>query len=179
MKRKLQKRKQVLSIALAAALTAGAVPMAAFQSIAAPGGTGREAGGNDLRLWYTEPSSKGGKTGEDDVWQEYTLPIGNGDMGANVYGEIGKERLTFNEKTLWTGGPSDSRPDYNGGNLESQGKHGETMKQIQQLFAEGKDSEASSLCDQLTGAQDGYGAYQSWGNISLESTDRDESEVTG
>lgn len=37
MKRKLQKRKQVLSIALAAALTAGAVPMAAFQSNAASG----------------------------------------------------------------------------------------------------------------------------------------------
>ena len=127
MKRKLQKRKQVLSIALAAALTAGAVPMAAFQSNAASGEGSQGAGGNALRLWYTEPSSQGGKTGEDDIWQEYTLPIGNGDIGANVYGEIEKERLTFNEKTLWTGGPSESRPDYNGGNLESQGKHGETL----------------------------------------------------
>ena len=179
MKRKLKKGRRALSIALAAALTAGAVPAAGFQSIAAPGGNSRENGENDLRLWYTEPSSKGGKTGEDDVWQEYTLPIGNGDMGANVYGEIGKERLTFNEKTLWTGGPSESRPDYNGGNLEAQGKHGETMKQIQQLFAEGKDSEASSLCNQLTGTQDGYGAYQSWGNIYFESTDLDESEAAG
>src|SRR5699024_7816374 len=79
--------------------------------------------------------------------------------------EIVNERLTFNEKTLWTGGPSDSRPDYNGGNLEDQGKYGETLKEIQQLFAEGKDSEASSLCNQLVGTSDGYGAYQSWGNI--------------
>lgn len=178
MKRKLQKRKQVLSIALAAALTAGAVPMAAFQSNAASGEGSQGAGGNALRLWYTEPSSQGGKTGEDDIWQEYTLPIGNGDIGANVYGEIEKERLTFNEKTLWTGGPSESRPDYNGGNLESQGKHGETMKQIQQLFAEGRDTEASNLCNQLTGTQDGYGAYQSWGNLYFESPDLDESEVT-
>ena len=177
MKRKLQKRKQVLSIALAAALTAGAVPMAAFQSNAASGEGSQGAGGNALRLWYTEPSSQGGKTGEDDIWQEYTLPIGNGDIGANVYGEIEKERLTFNEKTLWTGGPSESRPDYNGGNLESQGKHGETMKQIQQLFAEGRDTEASNLCNQLTGTQDGYGAYQSWGNLYFESPDLDESEV--
>ena len=88
-------------------------------------------------------------------------------MGANVYGEISNDRLTFNEKTLWTGGPSESRPDYNGGNLEAQGKNGETMKQIQQLFAEGKDSEASSMCNQLVGTSEGYGAYQSWGNIYL------------
>ena len=39
------------------------------------------------------------------------------------------------------------------------------MKQIQQLFAEGKDSEASSLCNQLVGTSNGYGSYQSWGNI--------------
>ena len=182
MKCRTRKRKRrVLSMALAAALVAGTVPVTAFESHAAPdeGQEIKDSGKNALRLWYTEPSSQGGKTGEDDVWQEYTLPIGNGDMGANVYGEVGKERMTFNEKTLWTGGPSESRPDYNGGNLESQGQHGETMKQIQQLFAEGKDSEASSLCNQLTGTSDGYGAYQSWGNIYFESKNLDESDVTG
>lgn len=94
-------------MALAAALVAGTVPVTAFESHAAPdeGQEIKDSGKNVLRLWYTEPSSQGGKTGEDDVWQEYTLPIGNGDMGANVYGEVGKERMTFNEKTLWTGGP--------------------------------------------------------------------------
>ena len=127
--------------------------------------TGADTGKNDLRLWYTKPASQGGASSENDIWQQYTLPIGDGDMGANVYGEISTERLTFNEKTLWTGGPSESRPDYNGGNLESQGNYGETMKQIQQLFAEGRDSEASSLCNQLVGTSDGYGSYQSWGNI--------------
>lgn len=127
--------------------------------------TGADTGQNDLRLWYTKPASQGGASSENDIWQQYTLPIGDGDMGANVYGEISTERLTFNEKTLWTGGPSESRPDYNGGNLESQGNYGETMKQIQQLFAEGRDSEASSLCNQLVGTSDGYGSYQSWGNI--------------
>ena len=120
---------------------------------------------NDLRLWYTKPASQGGAGNENDTWQKYTLPIGDGDMGANVYGEIATERLTFNEKTLWTGGPSSSRPDYNGGNLSDQGKNGQTLKEIQQLFAQGKDAEASELCNQLVGTTDGYGAYQSWGNI--------------
>ena len=132
-----------------------------------------------LRLWYTAPSSKCGASGEKDIWQQCTLPIGNGDIGANVYGEIVNERLTFNEKTLWTGGPSESRPDYNGGNLTQNGQNGETMKQIQQLFAEGKDAEASSLCNKLVGTSDGYGSYQSWGNIYFNHTGLNENNITG
>ena len=161
--------RRMASVVLSAALAATMLPVAGVTAGAQEQtGTGQEsAEQNDLRLWYTKPSSQGGVSGEDNVWQQYTLPIGNGDMGANVYGEISNERLTFNEKTLWTGGPSESRPDYNGGNLEAQGKNGETMKQIQQLFAEGKDSEASAMCNQLVGTSDGYGAYQSWGNIYL------------
>ena len=161
--------RRMASVALSAAVAATMLPVTGVTAGAQEQtGTGQEnAEQNDLRLWYTKPSSQGGVSGEDNVWQQYTLPIGNGDMGANVYGEISNERLTFNEKTLWTGGPSESRPDYNGGNLEAQGKNGETMKQIQQLFAEGKDSEASAMCNQLVGTSDGYGAYQSWGNIYL------------
>ena len=158
--------RKAASLLLSAALAVTMVPYTGISAYAADGEeTAAQEGQNDLRMWYTKPASQGGPTGENDVWQQYTLPIGNGDMGANVYGEIVNERLTFNEKTLWTGGPSDSRPDYNGGNLEDQGKYGETLKEIQQLFAEGKDSEASSLCNQLVGTSDGYGAYQSWGNI--------------
>ena len=33
-----------------------------------------------LRLWYTAPSSKCGARGEKDIWQQCTLPIGNGDI---------------------------------------------------------------------------------------------------
>ena len=89
-------------------------------------------------------------------------------MGANVYGEVATEHLTFNEKTLWTGGPSSSRPNYQGGNLENKGNNGQTLKNIQKLFAEGKNSEAANLCNQLTGATDGYGSYQPWGDIYLK-----------
>ena len=62
---------------------------------------------NALTLWYDEPASKGtnilsagsGYDATSNTWQQQTLPIGNGDMGANVYGEIVSEHLTFNEKT--------------------------------------------------------------------------------
>lgn len=152
-----------------------------FETYAAPhGNTERGSTAADsLRLWYTKPPSESGISEENDIWQRYTLPIGNGDIGANVYGEIVKERLTFNEKTLWTGGPGEGRPNYNGGNLENSGNHGETMKEIQRLFAEGNSSEASTLCNQLVGTWDGYGSYQSWGNIYFDHTDLDGKNVTG
>ena len=45
----------------------------------------------------------------DKHWEHTTLPIGNGSIGANVYGSIGTERITFNEKSLWRGGPNTSK----------------------------------------------------------------------
>lgn len=46
-----------------------------------------------LRLWYDKPSVK---------WIE-ALPVGNGRIGAMVFGGVGKERIQFNENSLWTG----------------------------------------------------------------------------
>lgn len=61
-------------------------------------------GGNvsaaDLKLWYNEPAN---------IWQE-ALPIGNGRMGAMIYGGVGHERIQLNENTVWGGAPySNSR----------------------------------------------------------------------
>ena len=162
--------RRALTRALAAAVAFALVLPGAPQVAWAAGGNGNPAQDGEssisspLKLWYQESASaKGGNA--DDIWQKRTLPIGNGDMGANVYGEVATEHLTFNEKTLWTGGPSASRPNYQGGNLDNKGNNGETLKSIQKLFAEGKSSQASTLCNQLVGTQDGYGAYQAWGDI--------------
>ena len=140
-----------------------------------------EEKGNELRLWYDEPTSQGTNilgagsgydTDEKNRWQQHTLPIGNGDMGANVYGEIASEHLTFNEKTLWTGGPSESRKDYMGGNSTEKGQDGASLKNIQKLFAEGKTSEATAACNNLlVGISNGYGAYQPWGDIYFDYKD--------
>lgn len=121
-----------------------------------------------LKLWYKNSSIRKGLQ-ENDIWERYTLPIGNGDMGANIYGEPEKEIITFNEKTLWTGGPSKKREYYNGGNLLEKGKNGETLKKIQKYFLDGRDDEASKLCDELVGADEsaGYGSYQAFGTIYI------------
>jgi alpha-L-fucosidase 2 len=50
-----------------------------------------------LRLWYTRPAKK---------WTE-ALPIGNGRLGAMIYGNPKQEILQLNEDTLWSGGPED------------------------------------------------------------------------
>src|SRR2546421_337914 len=53
------------------------------------------AGEQELKLWYTKPASH---------WVE-ALPIGNGRLGAMIYGGISNEDIQFNEDTLWTGQP--------------------------------------------------------------------------
>lgn len=57
-----------------------------------------------MTLWYTKPATL---TGVSNIWMEYSLPIGNGYLGASLYGGIKKDEIQFNEKTLWSGGPSD------------------------------------------------------------------------
>ncbi|MDZ4709479.1 MAG: glycoside hydrolase family 95 protein [Saprospiraceae bacterium] len=46
-------------------------------------------------LWYSSPAKK---------WDE-ALPVGNGRLGAMVFGKYGEERIQLNEETYWTGGP--------------------------------------------------------------------------
>ncbi|MBN1249952.1 MAG: glycoside hydrolase family 95 protein [Anaerolineae bacterium] len=52
---------------------------------------------NLWRLWYEQPA---------EVWVE-ALPLGNGRLGAMVFGGVASERLQLNEDTLWAGGPKD------------------------------------------------------------------------
>lgn len=51
-------------------------------------------------LWYIQPAKN---------WNE-ALPIGNGRLGAMVFGRIEDELIQLNEETLWTGGPADTNP---------------------------------------------------------------------
>lgn len=59
---------------------------------------------NALTLWYDQPATT---TGVDNIWMEYSLPIGNGQLGACLFGGIYRDEIQFNEKTLWTGSPND------------------------------------------------------------------------
>ncbi len=53
--------------------------------------------GGDLLLWYRQPAAR---------WDE-ALPIGNGRLGAMVFGGVPDERIQLNEDTFWSGGPRD------------------------------------------------------------------------
>lgn len=57
-----------------------------------------------MTLWYDQPAAA---TGVTNTWMEYSLPIGNGYLGASIFGGIKKDEIQFNEKTLWSGTPSD------------------------------------------------------------------------
>lgn len=64
---------------------------------------------DDLRLWYDEPATA---HDVENVWMEYSLPIGNGQFGASLFGGVQRDEIQFNEKTLWTGGPDDMGGNY-------------------------------------------------------------------
>ena len=55
---------------------------------------------NLFTLWYKIPVTKQTVA---NPWMEYALPIGNGQLGAMIYGGIRQDIVQFNEKTLWTG----------------------------------------------------------------------------
>ena len=81
-----------------------------------------------LSLWYRQPATK---------WTE-ALPIGNGRVGAMVFGGINRERLQLNEDTLWAGGP------YDPVNPEAKA----ALPEVRQLIFEGKYREAARLISQ-------------------------------
>lgn len=78
-----------------------------------------------LTLWYRQPAK---------LWTE-ALPIGNGRLGAMVFGGIAKEQLQLNEDTLWSGGP------YNPINPDAKA----ALPQVRELIAKGRYAEAEAL----------------------------------
>ena len=68
------------------------LPLVALLLLGPPARTGP-----DLRLWYRQPAEE---------WDQ-ALPVGNGRLGAMVYGRTADETIQLNEETLWSGGPYD------------------------------------------------------------------------
>lgn len=84
------------------------------------------------KIWYKQPAKN---------WRE-ALPLGNGFMGVMVYGSHKKERLCFNDGTLWSGYPKN----YNSSDSLNH------LEKVRQLIFEGKNDEADALCeDKLKG----------------------------
>lgn len=79
----------------------------------------------NFTLWYQRPAKN---------WDE-ALPIGNGRLGAMIFGGIEGERLQLNEDTLWSGSP------YDPNNREALG----ALPEVRRLVFEGKYTEAAKI----------------------------------
>ncbi len=104
--------------------------------------------GNPLVLWYERPATK---------WVE-ALPVGNGRLGAMIFGGVNQERLQLNEDSLWAGGPYDP--------VNPQAK--DALPQVRELVNEGKYHEAASLLSAKVMAKPlGQMPYQTVGDLLL------------
>ncbi|OXA98683.1 alpha-L-fucosidase [Flavobacterium oncorhynchi] len=103
---------------------------------------------NDLKLWYDKPAS---------IWNE-ALPLGNGRLGAMVFGDPAVERLQLNEETIWAGSP----------NSNAHSKSIEALPKVRQLVFDGKFDEAQDLAtkDIMSQTNDGM-PYQTFGSVYI------------
>src|SRR5687767_14485263 len=102
-----------------------------------------------LKLWYNKPSG--------DVW-ENALPIGNGRLGAMVYGNVEKETIQLNEHTVWSGGPN--RND----NPEALA----SLSEMRQLIFDGNQKQAEQLANKTIISKKSHGQmFEPVGNLHL------------
>ncbi len=107
---------------------------------------------NPMKLWYTQPAEE---------WVE-ALPIGNGRLGAMVYGGTAEEQIQLNEETVWSGEP--------GNNLATEVR--EYLPEIRELIFAGKHEEAQELANKYLpwnlAENNNYGMqYQPVGHLKL------------
>ena len=103
----------------------------------------------DHLLWYRRPATR---------WEE-ALPLGNGRLGAMVFGRVGQERLQLNEDTLWAGAP------YTPDNPEALA----ALPEVRRLLDEGRYKEATDLASARMMARPLWQmAYGSLGDLLLD-----------
>ena len=105
---------------------------------------------NDLKLWYDEPA---------EHWVE-ALPVGNGRLGAMVFGGTAYERIQLNEETVWAGQPnSNANPGVAPGALD----------EIRKLIFAGKYREAQDMVDRKIFFPVNHGmSYQTVGDLLFD-----------
>jgi alpha-L-fucosidase 2 len=137
------------SIRLLVTALLGALLFAACPGSAAPEFTGEaQAPAEPLSLWYRQPAK---------AWTE-ALAIGNGRLGAMVFGRVSQEILQLNEDTLWGGGP------YDPNNPEALA----ALPEARRLVFAGKYREADHLVNEKMIAKPrGQMPYQTVGDLLL------------
>lgn len=112
---------------------------------------------SSLRLWYQQPARQ---------WVE-ALPLGNGRLGAMLFGGIAHEHIQLNEETLWSGAPSDWNSP----------KASAALPAVRAAIAAGDYEEADRRAKGLQGAF--TQAYQPLGDLHLDFAHVDRAEDTG
>ena len=108
----------------------------------------------ELKLWYDKPAS---------IWNE-ALPLGNGRLGAMVFGDPSIERLQLNEETIWAGSP----------NTNAHTKSIEALPKVRQLVFDGKFKEAQDLATKDIMSQTNNGMpYQTFGSVYISFSGHD------
>ena len=111
-------------------------------------------------LWYDSPADL-------KNWNE-ALPVGNGRLGAMVFGGADKERIQLNEDSVWGGGFIDRVNSDSFANLEK----------VRQLIRDGEIEEAQLLAKYaMTGTPQSERNYQTLGDLTLDTTHL-EGEIT-
>lgn len=122
---------------------------ASVAALALPAPAWAAPGPDAAHLWYRQPAK---------IWTE-ALPVGNGRLGAMVFGGTASERLQLNEDTLWTGGP------YDPVNPAARA----ALPDVRRLIDEGEFGEAEALANaQLMGVPKTQMAYQPLGDLLLD-----------
>lgn len=102
-----------------------------------------------LKLWYNQPAG--------NTW-ENALPIGNGRMGAMVYGNVASETIQLNEHTVWSGSP------YRNDNAEAFA----ALETMRSLINAGKQKEAEALANKTIISKTSHGQmFQPVGSLKL------------
>ena len=107
-----------------------------------------------LKLWYNKPAGQ--------VW-ENALPIGNGSLGAMIYGNVENESIQLNENTIWSGSPNRNDTEV----------HPDSLKKIRQLVFDGQHKEAEKLINKLMFGKKSSGQmFQPAGTLQLNFDDQ-------
>lgn len=146
---------------------------------------------DNLTLWFDQPNTSRsvpvwgqGEVAPDEgcvfenkdwEWEHTSLPLGNGSIGANILGSIATERFTFNEKSLWRGGPNTSAGTADYWNVNKPSAN--VLKDIRQAFAQEDTERATQLTqenfnsevpyDPEPGKPFRFGSYTSCGEFTI------------
>ena len=114
--------------------------------------TSEEAIHEDI-LWYDSPAEK---------WMQ-ALPVGNGRLGAMVFGDPTNERIQLNEDSMWAGGPDWGNSRGNADDLAT----------VRKLIAEGKVHEADKFLVEKFSYKSIKRSHQTMGDLYIDFGDRD------